>query len=106
MTGTVTLAGKPVPGAKVIFVPAGGAGEEARGTSDAAGVYTLATGPRPGCAAGSYRVAVFSFQDRTPEMKPPIWLVPLKYTDVKTSGLTVDVAPDRPPGAYALALKP
>lgn len=61
--GTVTIDGKPLDNATVIFSPIeGSGGRPATGKTDASGVYTLtdmqATGTGAGAAAGQYRVAI------------------------------------------------
>ncbi len=110
VSGTVMLNGKPLAGARVIFAPdlekGNSSPEEPRGTTDDAGVYTLAYRGTPGCQAGAYKVAVFAMIDRSGEQKSPIWIAPVRYTDVKTSGLRADVRANAPPGAYDLSLSP
>lgn len=61
--GTVTIDGKPLENATVIFSPVeGSGGRPATGKTDASGVYTLtdmqATVTGAGAAAGQYRVAI------------------------------------------------
>src|SRR5438105_4152232 len=111
VTGTVTSQGKPVAGAAITFVPTGKEGEAASAITDAAGKYALTTwragdGARP----GEYRVKV-SKQEQTAvdpskmvknvpleedqkyveskKPRPPAKiLVPSKYLDESTSGLS------------------
>lgn len=68
VTGTVTLKGKPLEGATVVFVPAEGAAHEAAtGTTDAAGKYKLSTYTADdGANAGEYRIKVSKFDLRKP----------------------------------------
>jgi hypothetical protein len=58
--GRVTLGGKPVPGATVLFVPEpGGDGRPASGWTDDAGEFQLTTyRPKDGAVRGTYRVVV------------------------------------------------
>jgi hypothetical protein len=112
VTGTVTMQGKPVAGAVITFVPTSNEGEAASAISDSDGKYALTTwragdGARP----GEYRVKV-SKQEQTAvdpskmvknlsieeeqkiyveNKKPPPpakSLVPSKYQDESTSGLS------------------
>src|SRR5262245_38254316 len=54
VTGTVTLDGKPLAGAQVVFQPKSG-GQAASGTTDAQGKFTLTTfNAKDGAAVGSY----------------------------------------------------
>ena len=112
VTGTVTSQGKPVAGAAVTFVPAGEEGEAASAITDSQGKYALTTwqagdGARP----GEYRVKVSKQEQQTvdpskmvknlsieEEQKiyvekktlppPPKSLIPSKYQDESTSGLS------------------
>jgi hypothetical protein len=98
--GTVRLGGKPLAGVEVTFHPAAG-GAAARGTTDAAGRYTLAAADgKPGAAAGKYLVTV----KRPPAGRPANWEtetrppppagppVPLPYTSAATTPLEREVA--------------
>lgn len=59
VSGTVTLDGKPVEGAQVVFTPTGGGGAAASGKTDSSGVYRLTTRePNDGAKPGSYLVSV------------------------------------------------
>lgn len=57
VSGTVTFEGKPVPNAQVVFQPKQG-GQNAVGTTDANGRYTLMTGTDKGALIGEHRVTV------------------------------------------------
>ena len=111
VTGTVTMQGKPVAGAVITFVPTSNEGEAASAITDSEGKYALTTwqagdGARP----GEYRVKV-SKQEETAvdpskmvrnvpleedqkyvenkKPRPPAKsLVPSKYQDESTSGLS------------------
>jgi Carboxypeptidase regulatory-like domain len=112
VTGTVTSQGKPVAGAAITFVPTGNEGEAASAITDSEGKYALTTwqagdGARP----GQYRVKVSKQEQKTvdpskmvknlsieEEQKiyventnpapPPKSLIPSKYENDQTSGLT------------------
>src|SRR5262245_3750967 len=112
VTGTVTMQGKPVAGAAVIFVPTAADGEAASAITDSEGKYALTTwqagdGARP----GEYRVKVskqdvaavdpskmvknLSIEEEqkiyVENKKPPPpakSLIPSKYLDESSSGLS------------------
>lgn len=80
VTGTLTLDGRPLGEAEVVFVPdpaKGAAGDNASGTTDAQGRFTLRTGRtgRAGAPPGVYRVTVTDLSgvaDLTaPDAAPP-----------------------------------
>jgi len=110
VVGKLTIDGKPLANAKVIFLPdaekANTSTKEPRGTTDATGTFTITTDDQPGCTPGTYKATVFAMIDRSGEFKSPIWLAPLRYTDAKTSGLSVSVVETPTPGQYDLNLKP
>ena len=112
VTGTVTSQGKPVAGAAITFVPTGNEGEAASAITDSEGKYALTTwragdGARP----GEYRVKVSKQEQTTVDSskmvrnlsieeeqkiyveskkpRPPAKsLIPSKYQDDQTSGIT------------------
>lgn len=59
-SGVVTLDGKPVEGATVVFTSPDGK-TNASGITDAAGGFTLSTGDKPGAAAETYKVTVTKY---------------------------------------------
>jgi hypothetical protein len=104
VSGTVTYQGKPVPGAKLVFIPANEnpakpSIERSVGETDAEGTYELTWGidEAAGSPAGRYKVIVFAFQEVDSsfdsESKPPS-LIPEKYNIPDSSGLTADVKKD------------
>lgn len=93
-SGVVTLDGKPVAEAGVIFTPAEGGPSASAGTDDA-GRFELHTVNRPGAVLGKHHVTVTK-QETTglgdfgavgPAGVKTIWHVPEKYSNPKTSGL-------------------
>jgi hypothetical protein len=65
VSGTVTLDGKPIEGAQVVFVP-NGSGRAASATTDAAGKYELTTfNPADGAVIGSYKVTIAKTEGAT-----------------------------------------
>src|SRR5947209_5598292 len=106
--GVVRFNGKPLDGARVTFAHVT-AGVSAYAVTDAEGKFTLTTfQPGDGAAPGKYQVAVIKAQE--PERHgakdaPPIFrsggapharaLIPQKYGNLTTSGLTAEVAENR-----------
>ncbi len=120
VTGTVTLNGTPVDGATVVFVPKspaqpGAQGPQAAtGTTDASGKYVLGTFARgDGAIPGEYLVRVFKYpapppptggsgsseeeyvppEESAAPAPPPKNLLPEKYANENTSGLSFTVEP-------------
>jgi hypothetical protein len=113
VTGTVTLKGKPVAGADIVFVPSTPDALAAFAKSDAEGKFAMRTfEPGDGAVTGSYKVKVMKLEqgdvEETPvfdsteaeaeiyvegdPVKPPKNLLPPRYADHNVSGLTVSVA--------------
>lgn len=92
--GRVTLEGKPVGGAVVIFHPADKSGNEStnpRAISDNAGKYMLSyVGDEDGAPAGDYLVTVKSTPGSSKSGKSAVTL-PDRYLDPEASGLKVTV---------------
>lgn len=100
--GVVLHKGKPVDGATVVFNSAA-ENRAAFGVTDSAGRFTLTTfDSGDGAVAGAQQVRVTKVKtDKShanPELslEPPkeTHLLPVKYADFKSSGLTADVKPD------------
>jgi len=109
VTGTVTHSGEPVEGATVAFQSAGGS-KSAIGVTDADGKYTLTTFESgDGAVPGEYQVKICKYQVETSQAvdesspdyvppaegeqsAPPENLLPGKYADPTTSGLTATVS--------------
>ncbi len=101
VSGVVTLDGRPVAQAGIIFSPAEG-GPAASGSTDAQGKFQLRTVNESGAVAGKHLVTVTK-QETTglgdfgavgPEGIKAIWHVPEKYSNRKTSGLECTVGSD------------
>jgi hypothetical protein len=97
VSGVITYAGKPVPNGTVVFMPVE-SGPPAYGNIGPDGRYTLSTySPGDGAAVGRHAVMITALEQLTPAEannpnRMPKPLIPRKFTDIKTSGLTADVA--------------
>lgn len=108
ITGVVTLDGKPVQGAAVVF-QFQGSGPPARGVTDQNGQFQLTTKKaNDGVVAGLHTVTVLGYldtpisssdspPDSDPEADPNqprqgIWFVPERYSFPQTSQLTANVS--------------
>ena len=111
VAGKVTVDGTPLTGGTVSFRPDKAKGNtspyEPAAVIDAQGNYKMYTpirsdAPKEGAPPGWYKVAVISAD---PTAYPPRkYFTNPKYGDVKTSGLSFEVAEGKPPGAYDLSL--
>ena len=112
VSGTVTLDGKPVDGAAVVFVPVAG-GPVASGTTEAGGKFRLMTVNEPGAVPGEHHVTVTkqTMHGITADGMPGPdgvrveWHVPERYSRAKTSGLTATVGGNKPEVSFALSSK-
>jgi hypothetical protein len=97
--GVVIFKGAPVADAGVLFKP--DEGPYAMGTTDEAGRFSLVTANHEGALVGNHRVAITKFETvvrhipgnpfPVHDMKP---LIPVKYFDASTSGLSATVSDD------------
>jgi hypothetical protein len=104
VTGMVSLDGKPVAGASVMFNPKGGQGHGSVAVSDASGRYKLTTfSPGDGVVPGEYKVAITKTVLEKSESDSPMAgsgdpknVLPTRYADDSTSGFkaTVEAKPD------------
>jgi hypothetical protein len=115
-SGVVTYQGAPLSGARVMAMPE--KGPLATGTTDADGKFTLSSGANKGVAVGKVRVAVSIPEASSDASPPPVMtdptaatammraqadkakekpaekpasLLPEKYADVNTSGLSFEI---------------
>ena len=97
VSGNVSLDGEPIGPGAVIFAPVGGEENPATGAIQTDGSYFLKTSQERGLRPGKYMVALQINEiptDLAPgqrDMRPAKSRIPLKYMDVKTSGLEFDV---------------
>jgi hypothetical protein len=100
VSGTVTMDGKPLADAMVVFIPESTSeGRFAQAKTDDNGRYVLMqTTTKDGALAGKYKVSISTFIMGIPEFEPPVpsipETVPDKYNDETT--LTVEVKPGEP----------
>ncbi len=105
VSGIVTLDNEPIAGAAVMFMPQAG-GRPAQGVTDAAGKFRLTTfEDNDGALVGNHQVTITKLEvtgmpattDGLSGMVDPsqikeTWIIPQKYSQPGTSGLTANVA--------------
>ncbi len=95
VSGTVTLEGKPLPRGMVQFSPdniKGTRGAPAVGNIDSEGRYSLKTAGVDGAIVGHHKVRIEARQEPRNEMDSmPPSLIPQRYMNPDTSGLTFEV---------------
>jgi hypothetical protein len=115
--GIVKYKGAAVPGADVIFVPEGD-GQTAIGRSDEQGRFTLMTGGRQGALPGAYAVSITAARPKRAVSEAEAVamsseqiaanredLVPVKYNNPISSGLTDKVETDAKANEFVFDLK-
>lgn len=108
VTGVVTLDGRPVGGAMVLFVPEDHRGQPAQGVTAVDGTFTLSTRMKQGAAAGDYKVLVTKTSGTLPPGADPSSsphlksLLPKVYGDAQTTPFRQQVPPA---GRVVLELK-
>ncbi len=105
-TGTITYNGQPLKFATIVLEPQGAGGVAAMGRSDGEGhFYVNAFPPDPGSVPGTYRVSVTKTEAPKQntynanshdapvedEASAPVSLIPLKFAEFDTSGLTIEI---------------
>jgi hypothetical protein len=108
VAGRVSIDGKPATEGVVTYRHASGNTFEASGLIQPDGRYKLMQRDREGAQVGAYRVVVFvrkTPRTSTGEMAGlPTILVNKRFTDPKTTPLSVEVKADVPDGYYDLAV--
>ena len=118
VSGTVTVDGQPMAGASVMFMPQA-EGQPGVGLTDEAGKFRLTSGSsQAGVMPGSYKVTVTLHKvtgflaDKdglsggiAPGGIREQWLVPQRYSNPQTSGLTAEVREGMEPVKLALTAK-
>jgi hypothetical protein len=112
VTGVVTMGGKPLAGATVMFNPVASDGSGAIALTDEQGRFKLTTfDSGDGAVVGEYRVAfvktIFPKQEGVDPMVAmsgdPKNVLPLKFADSEKSGFTATVA-ERPDNTFDFSL--
>ncbi len=107
VSGVIMLDGAPLKGAGLAFHPDGAKGNTAEylpaGTADDKGMFELTTATKKGAPPGWYKVVVSApVPPRTggeaPKVGPPPFNA--KYTDAKTTDLSIEVQDGTGPGSY------
>lgn len=99
LTGKVTFDGKPLQFGAVTILH--DHGQPATAVIQPDGTFTMATlGEGDGAVVGKWRVRVVCYENQDPSKTEGAvmlgkLLIPERYTDIETSGLTVEVRPDR-----------
>jgi len=109
--GQVRVDGQPLTTGQVIFQPDAEKGNtlkhEPRGPIDSQGNYVPATTGKKGVVPGWYKVTVIATEpfDKDKPYVIPKSLIPLRYSDPRTSELAIQVVENAAPGAYDLSLR-
>lgn len=109
VTGYVTLDDRPLADAGVLFCPVAG-GPAVTGSTDEAGKFRLATINQSGVLPGEYRVAISKSEvtgmgdshNLLPGEATIQWLIPQKYGNPDSSGLTATVCPGQTEFTFAI----
>ncbi|HYT90418.1 MAG TPA: hypothetical protein VEL76_17060 [Gemmataceae bacterium] len=111
--GKVTLDGQPLTVGAVSFRPDAARGNTSMhvpsGDIDRQGNYELVTVGKKGAPPGWYKVLVFADANTLPtgiaaSPKPPQWMMNVKYTDPKTTDLSIEVVENPAAERYDLKL--
>lgn len=112
VSGVVKYKAAPVPNISVAFIPVGGAGLVAEGTTDSEGNFVLLTNSAEGAKAGDYEVALVHVPEEVPDMfaspdqtKAQDAVIPAKYSDARTSNLKATVTSDPDKNMFTFELE-
>lgn len=103
VSGKITIDGKPLANASIVFMPADPKEEEGlekvnrpHGTTNEAGEYELEWNENAaGAPPGQYKVIVMAVKPMADEDgEGMVWLIPQKYGNPRTSGLSATVKDD------------
>ncbi len=111
--GTIKYNGKPLAGANVVFTP--DSGPVAVGTTDDQGRFVLSTHGQPGAAIGNHKVSITAYEaSATKESdveeaesgdRQVKSLIPEKYANYRTSGLTKTVSENAAENDFPIELR-
>jgi hypothetical protein len=107
--GKVTLDDKPLATGSLVFKPDETKGNNSKfepaGTIAADGSYSLFTREKEGAPLGWYKVGIVAEEANAADpYAPRKSLVPNRFNDAETSGLSIEVSSSPPSGAYDLKL--
>ena len=95
LSGSVTLDGKPLPGAAVVFFPEGEGAETVVGSTDDEGRFVITPAAGESIAYGKYKVIVSKREDLTPAQidafVTPKEILPPKFSDLSQTELVVEI---------------
>jgi hypothetical protein len=95
LSGSVTLDGKPLAGAAVVFFPEQSDAETVVGATDENGRFVITPAAGDSIAYGKYKVIVTKREDLTPAQidafVTPKELLPPKYSDLSKTELSAEV---------------
>jgi len=116
-TGIVKYKDKPVPGADVLMMSDAN-GSPSMGRSDDQGHFTVTTDGKPGAWVGAYRVAITAARNKREVSASQALtmtseqiaanredLIPIKYNNFESSGLTATVGADPAANHFVFDLK-
>jgi hypothetical protein len=95
LSGSVTLDGKPLAGAAVVFIPEGEGAETVVGSTDEQGQFVITPAAGESIAYGQNKVIVSKREDLTPAQidafVTPKELLPPRFSDLSQTELVVEV---------------
>jgi len=95
VTGTLIFEGKPLPDAKIVFIPTDKEmTDRPAATVDAEGNFEVFCDDQPGAPPANYRVIVMAFKPSEDDEQKPPSLIPERYNSDKTSGISANVKED------------
>ena len=116
-TGIVKYKDKPIPSADVLMMSDAN-GAPSMGRTDDQGRFTVMTDGKPGARVGSYRVAITAARNKREVSASEALtmtseqiaanredLIPIKYNNFESSGLTATVGADPSANQYVFDLK-
>jgi len=116
-TGIVKYKDKPIPGADVLMMSDANSAPS-MGRTDDQGYFTVTTDGKPGAWVGSYRVAITAARNKREVSASQALtmtseqiaanredLIPIKYNNFESSGLTATVAADPSANQFVFDLK-
>lgn len=106
--GQVTYQGQPLKTGSLVFQPDAAKGNTSTltpsGTLGPDGRYKLYTQERPGAPPGWYKVGVVAQEAPPNDPYAMRSLIPQRYGDPQTSGISIEVSASAPAGAYDIRL--